>query len=390
MARRSAGEGTITRHKNGLWQGKVSLGFDKDGKRIRRSVYGKTQDEVRRKIFDLRKKFRSGVSDRRMTVAEYLESWMRDDVRPNVAPRTAETYRSVLDTHIVPHLGKKQLANVGLQECRQWMQAMQKDGASNFRRGRAMQVFRIALNAAVRNELIPDNPVCKLVKPKHKKRKAEVLSLEQCRKLIDVSRPHRIGDIVILALFSGLRLGELFGLHWSDIDFENKCLHVRRGIGLVRGMIVVGGPKTETSERKVLLESVALQCLQERREKAIAEGFGPECCEVVFANRKGSYLRNTNFYECVWKKMRDEAELPVSFRFHDLRHTHATLFFAVGGSMKELQDRLGHSTIGVTMDTYTKIFEDTRRGSVDALSRLGLSYRSDTDSAGESSDSGRE
>lgn len=377
MARRAAGEGTITKHKSGLWQGKVSLGHSATGKRIRRSVYGKTQAEVRRKIEELKRMMPSGEVDVRVSVGDYLTKWIAETITLRTTPKTQIFYKHVIEKHVIPLLGKKKLVRLTVQDCRKWSLQLRNATIGTSIRMKAHTVFSIALEDAVRDNLLRENPLRKIAKPRHKKREVQILSIAQCAALIEAGKTHRLGDLFVVALFTGLRIGELFGLHWSDVDFENRLLHVRRSASDVGGHVVVGDTKSATSRRTIHLEENAIRAFEERRRKAVEEGFGPDVCEVVFPNRKATYSILSNFHRFAWKPVRTAADLPATFRIHDLRHTHATLFLQCSGQQwNELQRRLGHANLSITMQ-YTHILEQNRRGSVDTLSRLGLSYDSE-------------
>lgn len=372
-SKRSSGEGTITRHATGRWEGKISLGHDELGRRVRRSVYGKTQEEVREKIVALRKQLRAGqkVADK-STVRSFLQQWLADDVRVRLAGKTVREYTDVVRDYIEPWLGDVKLQRLTPADVQKWQADLQRLGWSENQRAKGLRVFRAALNAAVRLQLIERNPVLAVRPPRVVRRQVRSLEPEEVSRLIQAANGDRLGDIVTLAVMTGLRKAELFALRWEDVNLQERVLTVRRSLEEVAGVLRVKEPKSAAGRRAVVLEDLGAGALESRRRKAIAEGMSPEVVPIVFPNSDGGYLRGSNFDRRVWHPIRESAKLPGTVKFHDLRHTQASLLLATGAHPKVVQERLGHSDCTLTLKTYSHLLSGLQADAVGRLSALGI------------------
>ncbi len=353
---RGHGEGTITQRKDGRWQAQISLG---DGKR--KTFYGKTQKEVREKLRVAINEQKQGVLPigPDQTLGSYLSTWLELVHKPVVEPRTYEQYLSVINAHLVPSLGKIKLQKLTMQQLRAFYAEKIKEGKAPRTVSQYHSVIRKALDDAVNDGLVSRN-VASLVRPPTARRyEPQVLTIEQAKKLLESARGHRLEALIIVAVTTGAREGELLGLHWSDVDFEQKVMYVRRSIGRVKGRgLVENEPKTKTSRRKVMLSDVAITALKEHKvlqdsrrvevgEKWIDKG-------VVFPGYVGGYLLHQTMMP-LFRRLLADARLPI-MRFHDLRHSAATILLSKGVHPKIVQEMLGHSSITMTMDTYSHLF----------------------------------
>jgi len=200
--------------------------------------------------------------------------------------------------------------------------------------------------------------------PKHE---ITPLSAEQVSKLIETAKSDRIYTLLVLAVFSGLRQGELFGLEWNDVDMKAASLMVRRTVVDLNGVVTTSPPKTNKGQRLVALPQLAVVALEAQQERLKAEGM--DHSPLVFPAADGGYQRRFGPFREEFKAILKRAGLPA-IRFHDLRHSSATLLLSEGVHPKIVQERLGHSTIGITMDTYSHILPSMQRGAVDRLDAL--------------------
>lgn len=344
MAKRASGEGTIRRRENGKgWYAKLSFGFDEDGKRIRKTVSGQTQTEVRKKLEALKAKRDRGESakDTTDTVSAYLDEWL-DDVVSGQGTRTGLNYARQVRLRIKPHLGRKKLAMLKATTIQAWLADMRRAGETRNQIFEAFSVLRCALNSAVSLEHIPRN-VCQILKDKPKKpdgKKVKPLEVEQANLLAAECWDHRLGSLPMIAILTGLRTGELFALEWTDI--VGKTLRVERAMTDWGTGYEIKAPKTKESRRTVALGAEALKWLERRRE--LASEAGLEDCSLVFSNTKGGYLRRANFRKQVWKPLCGAVGVE-DFTFHELRHTHASLMIAAKAHPKTIQAKLGHAKI---------------------------------------------
>jgi len=352
------------------------------GRRVRRSVYGKTQEEVREKIVALRKQLRAGqkVADK-STVRSFLQQWLADDVRVRLAGKTVREYTDVVRDYIEPWLGDVKLQRLTPADVQKWQADLQRLGWSENQRAKGMRVFRAALNAAVRLQLIERNPVLAVRPPRVVRRQVRSLEPEEVSRLIQAANGDRLGDIVTLAVMTGLRKAELFALRWEDVNLQERVLTVRRSLEEVAGVLRVKEPKSAAGRRAVVLEDLGAGALESRRTKAIAEGMSPEVVPIVFPNSDGGYLRGSNFDRRVWHPIREAAKLPSTIKFHDLRHTQASLLLATGAHPKVVQERLGHSDCALTLKTYSHLLSGLQADAVGRLSSLGISSEESAKSA---------
>jgi integrase len=232
-------------------------------------------------------------------------------------------------------------------------------------------VLRRALKQAVKWNLVPRN-VCDAVDPPRvPKRTITPLTAEQVRKLLKAAKYDRFHALYVLAVGSGLRLGELFGLQWQNVDLEAQAITVCHTLLEVKGQLELAEPKTSKSRRRVDLPKTAVDALWKHKKRMLAEGFA--AATWVFCNSQGGPLRKTHFHRNEFKPMLKRAKLP-SIRFHDLRHTSATLLLSAGVHPKVVQERLGHSQISITLDTYSHVLPTMQVEAAGKLNRL-LSFR---------------
>lgn len=225
MSRRGRGEGSIYKRTDGRWAAAVDLGWVK-GKRQRKVVYGKTRSEVATKLLALHNAAREGhlVLDERCTLGEFLNQWLHDAVKPNVRPRTLESYETVVRVHLVPTLGHFQLGKLRPQHVEKLLNARSESGLSPRTVDYIRSILGRALKCAVRWDVVATNVVERVARPRQTKQEIEVLSSNEARKILTASESDpRLGAAYTVALTLGLRRGEILGLQWDDIDFETAA-----------------------------------------------------------------------------------------------------------------------------------------------------------------------
>jgi integrase len=367
MSKRAKSEGSVFRRADGRWVAKLSLGRDDRGKRLRKTVYGQTQSEALAKLDELRQQFKRGgkAIANKDSLAAFLKSWL-ESVKLHNQPKTHEEYEAATRLYIVPYIGSKKLVSLSGADLQQWQDRMARGKHSANTRLKAIRVLRVALNKAVKLLLIPSNPIAAIDKPAVRRREISPLEPEQCESLFAVCKEHRIGDLVILAALTGLRKGELFALEWQSVNLAEGVLVVRKSLEETGGRLRIKEPKTAAGRRMVALGQEAIEALRRRKEKAEAEGLDTEK-GLVFCSQRGGYLYGSNFRQTVWLKLREAAGLPDTFRFHDLRHTQASLLLASGASMKLVQARLGHADFATTANVYSHLLEGAQAEAAEKL-----------------------
>jgi len=301
----------------------------------------------------------------RQTIREFLEGWLEDWARTSVGPRTFETYSRVVRRYVVPVLGEVPLAKLGPQHLQRLYRPLVEAGHTRTAQLTHAMVHR-ALGHAVKWNLLARNPADLVDPPRHRYREMQALDLEQARRLLDAARGERLEALYVLALACGLREGELLGLKWEDVDLKEGVLHVRRTLAWIDGSFRFLEPKTEKSRRTVVLPAVAVAALKRHKarqaEERLALGNAWVYPDLVFTTRIGTPLAKSDFIRRDFKKrLLGKAGLPPSVRFHDLRHTFATLSLAGGADLKAVQAALGHARLTTTADTYAHVLAEQKR-----------------------------
>lgn len=372
MSRRGNNEGTIKRRSDGRWEARLTL---PDGKR--KSLYGKTRQEVARLLAAATRERDRGAliaSDERQTFATFLSGWLQR-VQPTVRPRTWNRYRELL-AHATDRLGGAALGKLTAAQVEHlYAHLLQQEGLSSTTVHHLHTVLHHALSDALRKGLVAHN-VCTLVDaPRMRRHRAAPLSPGQAQTLLATAAHEgvRLEALYVLALTTGMRQGELLALHWADMDLDAAALHVRGTLQRSRGALTVAEPKTAHSRRRVALTGLAVAALRTHRARQLEERLllGPEWedHDLVFCRLDGRPLDGTNLLRTDFYPLLERAGLP-RVRFHDLRHSAATLLLAQGIHPKIVSELLGHTTIRVTMDIYSHVLPDMQREAVAAMERL--------------------
>ena len=378
MAKKANGEGSIYRRKvDGMYVGCITLD---DGKR--KYFYSKKRQEVHDKMQAalLEKQQGTLVTAPQQTVSQYLAYWLEHNVRDAVRPRTYERYESIVRLHIVPIMGKVKLQALTPQHINTLKSKKLKEGLSPTTVSAIHDMLHKALDDAVKMGLIARN-VCDVVSHARKQHKEiNPLMPEQARKLLEAAKGHPQEALFVLALATGMRRGELLGLKWQDINLDKGTLQVRRMLsrlptqmGKENGdLYVEAEPKTKSSRRNIVIAGFALEALKEHRKrqnemKRLA-GDSWEEHDYVFCKALGQHLDPGGVLVQL-KHLLEKAGLPDR-RFHDLRHSAATLLLSMGVHPKVVQEILGHSVISMTMDIYSHVLPTMQQDVMDKLNQV--------------------
>lgn len=263
-----------------------------------------------------------------------------------VAPTTYNRYKSLVNLHIKPRLSKVKLSIVSTLHIQSLISNLEKDEIGEETRRYVHQVLRTAFNVAVDWDLIGRNPCDKIAVPKVTRRIIAPLEGEQCQALLSESLTHRLHALFVLAIASGMRQGELFGMQRDAVDLDAGIVYVRHSLEEVKGKLRLKAPKSKAGRRQITLPPIAVAALQSFLDLHAIPG------EAFFTDTEGKFLRKSNFERRVWKPIRKAAGIPESVTFHDLRHTSASMLIRANVHAKVIQERLGHSSIKLTMDNY--------------------------------------
>ena len=374
MAKRGQNEGSIYKAKDGRWVGCLNLGYQ-GGTRKRKYLYGKTRAEVSEKLTEALRNRQLGMpaSNDKITFAQFLIKWLEDSVKPSVRPRTFKSYSQLVKHHIAPELGKIKLVKL-CPSVQSLMNRKLDSGLSPRSVQYIHAVIRRALVQARKWELVPRN-VAKLVDPPRVQHfEVQALSPEQARTFLDAAKGDRLEALYTVAVSLGLRRGECLALRWEDVDLELGTLRVCHTLQRVDG----GGwelaePQSKNSRRTLGLPSFADQALRDHRKRQLEEKMlaGPDWQEngLVFTSKIGTPLDGQHLYFRHFKKLLSKAGLP-DIRFHDLRHSCASLLLVQGVSPRVVMETLGHSQISLTMNTYSHVMPVLMREAADKMDAL--------------------
>jgi integrase len=364
MSRRANGEGSIWRRKDGRWVG-ATYAATNTGGRKRVHVYGNTRAQAREKLTELQRELDRGVRVpvENWTVREYLEHWLADVVKPNRAPKTYQGYELVVRRHIAPRIGRKKLRTLAVTDVRGMVQDLQ--GTDMGCRGVQFvhAVLRAGLQNAMRDELVTRN-VAKLVQvPTPRYEVGRGLTPEQARTLIEAAKADRLSALYVVAVYLGLRRGELLGLQWEHVDLDEETLQVVQTLQRVDGQLQLLPPKTRTSRRTIPLPSPVVEALRSHKvaqgKERLAAGARWVDTKMVFSTIVGTPIEPDNLSRS-WYQVRKVLDAPLP-RFHDLRHTCVTLLLTEGVAPHIVQQIVGHSGIDVTMTIYAHTSLDEKR-----------------------------
>ncbi len=354
--RRGHNEGSIYQAKSdGRWVAALILPSGK-----RKYLYGKTRKEVADKLREAQRSLDAGASleTDRMTVAAYLDKWLSASAKPSVKVRTYEGYESMVRVRIVPRIGARRLAKLTALDVQGLYADLAASGLSARSVGHTHRCLHCALDQAVKWGVIARNPCDGATAPRAERAEMKVLTPEQVNAFLAATTDHPMHALYVLAITTGMRAGELLGLKWGDIDFEAGQLNVRRALQKQNehGLVFVT-PKSARSRRTIVLSQRAVEALRAHhdRQAFLRKQLGDEWQdqELVFPTLKGG-PHDPGWQRQVFYAALDKAGVP-HIRFHDMRHTAATLLLGRGVHPKVVSEMLGHSTIGLTLDTYSHL-----------------------------------
>jgi integrase len=350
--RRGRDEGSIYRRKDGRWVAQ----YEANGKR--RYIYGKTRKDVAQKLIKAIANREMGIvyDSQSLTVARYLDRWL-DTVKDGVRTSSFRRYENMVRLHIKPHLGSVRLDKLNTLQ----LQDLYLDKLDEGLSARTVRYVHVTLNKAlkdaVRWELVPRNVAQAAKPPRQHKKEITPLNKEQIKALFKAADGDALYALYVLAVTTGMRQGELLGLKRDDVDLVAGTLQVRRTV--YNGK--VGAPKTSSGRRTIKLAQLAIRALTEHLE-------AEKGSEWLFPNGKGTPISCQNLHNRSWKPLLTKAGLPRTTRFHDLRHTSATLLLMQNVNPKIVSEMLGHADVTITLNTYSHVLpsmSNTAAGAMD-------------------------
>ena len=375
--RRANGEGNIRKRKDGRWEGRYTAGRNPaTGKAIYKNVLGKTQAEVKEKLKKAigEAKGLDVAKAESYTVGQWMDVWYEYYAKIKVRPSSHKTYEGYIKNHIKPSIGNIPLTKLTTLDLQRLYQKLLTEGrvdrleAKNQPKGLSSktvrninQVISSAMQLAIQQHLIAQNPTDGCALPKTEHREMQTLSADQLAAFLLEAKHSGVFEMYYIELATGLRRGELLGLKWEDIDFSNQTLRVRRQVGRINGEVREAPLKTKNAYRTISLGTDAVGVLKQQREKQPSSSY-------VFPGPTGGPIAPDSVLHMLHRVL-DRAGVP-EIRFHDLRHTFATLALQNGVDVKTVSGMLGHFSAGFTLDTYAHVTTAAQKKAAETMGEV--------------------
>lgn len=359
--------------KKNPWYYQFYTGEIKEGKRERIKKRGfRTKKEAEKAMAEAQAAVNKGeyLEPSKMAFRDYLNDWMK--TKRNLGEQTADLYESYLRTHIVPTLGHIPLAKITAHDIEMFLDTLHTKGLAAATIKRIFSVVNAALNAAQMKDLITKNVANKVEKPQASRRRDLVVWEPEFVSsfLRTTHNESRYWIAIYLAIMTGMRQGEILGIRWSDIDFENKTLHIQQTVTKKRQ--IKTGAKTKGSVRSVALSPETIEMLRTHRKGILADrikhGADYKNHDLVVCTHFGGPVTSRAIQK-VWDSFIKKTNAP-KITFHDLRHTHASLLIKQGVHIKVISERLGHSSVSITLDLYGHLMPNMQEDAAAGLDNL--------------------
>ena len=373
--KRANGEGSLRKRPDGRWEGRYTAGRDPvTGKAIYKNVLAKTQKECKEKLAQaIEKNGKIDVTKAgQYTVEEWCWLWHENYCKPAVKDSTAEYYRSYIEHHIAPNVGKIKLEKLTTLDLQKFYNKTKKSGrvekyegmedrSLSARTVRGLHaMLRTALDQAVKERLIPFNPAIGCRLPPKEKKEMKILPAEQIGAYLSAAEEHGVLPMFYLELTTGLRRGELTALLWTDLDVEARTLTVSKSAGRLKGEVRVTQPKTANSVRTIYLPQETVDLLVQEHEKHPSNPY-------MFPSPVTGKMYGPDCIGRLHKTLLRKAGISEDLPFHGLRHTFATLAIQQGVDVKTVSSILGHYSAGFTLNTYAHVTGEMQKEAADRM-----------------------
>ncbi len=419
MSKRGQNEGSIRQRKDGTWEARYTIGVKENGKPNRKSVYAKTRKEVKDKLNAILLSLKNGTytNSNNVLFIDWLSKWLETYAKPNIKLATYTSYETYIRGHLKPYFLNTKLQAVSAEMLQKFFNYKQNNGRLDNREGglsaktlkNIYNMLHASFKQAYINGLVQTNIVESIRTPKIFKKEMRVLTREEQNKLIHVARNYRLGIVVILDLFTGMRLGEILALRWCDVDLKGESLIVRNSIKRLsthektsknqnKTKLILDTPKSQTSYREIPLLSPIVKELKAHKSKQNLEKQLASNSYInkdfLFCNTIGEPYDQKTFWKeyslmLVEAGLRDKKEKPirnkikknikskpkshadkVQVTFHTLRHTFATRAIEQGMEIPVLSKILGHADISTTLNKYCHAIPDRKRENMEKIECL--------------------
>jgi integrase len=392
--RRANGEGSIFyRPKKKLWVSEITVGYDPEtGKAKTRTLYGKTQEEVREKLLkvEMEKSLGARLDQDKVTLSEWLDRWLANYMQEKLRDTVYPSYEMNIRRHVKPYIGHITLKSLQTDDLQALFNYLLKDGRvtekdKDINPGLSRRtvayirtIIKEAITQAIHNRLIALNPVDGTTLPPASKKEVVPFLREEAEQFLNSIKSHRLFAAYYLAFYTGLRRGEILGLMWKDIDFAADNFEVKRELVYVldkkteKHVLNFQPPKTQKSKRTIPMTEDLVKVLKSHRAKQDDEKqfFGKpyQDEDLVFCSEDGKRLWPRNFnrqYDGLLKQCGLQHKKP-----HAMRHTIASMLIEDGEDIRNVQEMLGHATLATTSDIYSHVMDKTKKKVMHRMNRL--------------------
>ncbi len=364
-SKRKNGEGTIRLRTDGRWEGRVVIGYDEKGLPKTKSVTAKTKGECEDKLKALREELGKAAERLKpdMPFGEWMDFWYQNFCKPALRETTKASYESCIYKHIIPSVGRIPLNKLSQNDLQQFYAKLKKNGRLQYSDTQGTELSdrmvrscharcNSALEKAITECLITKNPShgCKL--PPKKGREMQILTSAEIGRFLARAKEEGYYEIFLLELSTGMRRGEIIGLKWNDFNQANGTLRIARAVVPAGSKIVIQPPKTKSSARTIVLPPYMTEILARLKQS--------KTCEWIFPSPvKAGHPRNPTALHHRFKLILERSGCK-DIRFHDLRHTFATMALENGMDVKTLSDMIGHISAETTLNIYSHITDTMR------------------------------
>jgi len=367
------------RKRGSKWAFVVDIGKDPvTGKRKQKWFSGyRTKREAEKAMAEKIAEITRGdyVEPARIPLRDLMIEWLELNIKHRTSIKTYDLYRYLTNNFIIPHLGEIPLDKLSPIQIQKFynklldMDKMHGEGKISTTTVRKVhKVLRAALDWGIKMKMLHSNVAKRVDPPKEKRTSVNVWTQEEASAFLEVSKGHRFYPLFYVALSTGMRIGELLGLKWEDIDWDREVIRVKRTLGKTSaGYILKEQPKTSSGRRSIYITTNTINVLKKHRRTQREELFrlGITSPEFVFLNTKGKFIDLSTVHK-EFRKLITKAGVP-KIRFHDLRHTHATFLLQEGVHPKIVSERLGHKNVSITLDIYSHVLPSMQKKAAEAF-----------------------
>ncbi|MCI9626488.1 MAG: site-specific integrase [Clostridia bacterium] len=375
--RRMNGEGTIYQRKNGLWVCEITIGYDENKKRIKKTVSSMDKDKLQKKINDLKYKndchLLTNPSD--YTVGEWVSFWLDTYKRNSIKPTTYDMYKGSIDRYIVPKIGHYKLDKLNPIIIQKFINDISekglnaKEGLSQSSVKKVFITLSQACKQAVSANILYQNPCDGVQVPKKAPRESLAFTKEEQNQFLsNCNSETTFENLFVFAFNTGMRLGEMLALTWSDVDFENKTVNINKSISVVndydnperKSKTIINTTKTDSGKREIPLTAKAIQCVSVQKLN------NKKNSPFVFYSTAGTPLSKRNIYRA-FNSLLKKSNITTHLTVHSMRHSFATRLLEKGADIKTVSELLGHKSIQITLDIYSHVSSNLKRETVSLL-----------------------